>query len=455
MSLDAIARDWMSAALVPQPIGAVVEVAGTIIQIAMTGAALGDVVAIDTVDRSAPPFGGAARREQVPARDHERRHEVLCEVVGFRDRTLLAIPLTPARRIAPGAPVRLRGAMSTLAAGDALIGRLLDPFGKPLDGRPAPRCNERVPLDGGALPVDARGQVDKRFETRVRAIDALLTCGQGQRVGIFAGAGCGKSVLVEQIAGHADADVIVVGLVGERGREVRELMQSPRRDRMVMIAATADRSPLERIRGALAATAIAEYFRDRGKNVLLVLDSLTRFAMALRELGLALGEPPATKGYPPSVFATLPRLLERVAPRRDGGSITGFYTVLVEGDDLADPVADSARSLLDAHIVLSRELASRGQFPAIDVLASASRVMRRVSTPAILALATRARESLSRRRHAQELQALGAYNPGSNPALDHAVALGDAIDTWARQAPHEPTDLEQAIRGLATALETK
>ena len=377
---------------------------------------------------------------------------VMCEIVGFRGDTLLTIPLQPARRIAPGALVRQRGAMSELPVGDALIGRLIDPFGNPLDGLPPPRCATRVALDGGALPISERAEVDARFVTGVRVIDALLTCGRGQRVGIFAGAGCGKSVLVEQIAGQADADVIVVGLIGERGREVRELMSSPRRDRMVMVAATADRSPLERVRGALAATAIAEYFRDRGKNVLLVLDSLTRFAMALRELGLALGEPPATKGYPPSVFATLPRLLERCAPRAGGGSITAFYTVLVEGDDLSDPVADSARSLLDAHIVLSRDLAARGQFPAVDILASASRVARRVASATILAFATRSRDQLARRKQAQELQALGAYTPGVNPVLDGALAIGDRIDSWARQTPHEASDFDTTVRSLGAAL---
>lgn len=433
MTLDTLLataiRRWQSTTLEPQPIGAVIEVAGTIVQIAMTGVALGAVVAIEAEDGEVP-----------------------CEVVGFQDRTLLAIPLSPARRIMPGATVRMRGALAAVAVGDELIGRLVDPFGTPLDGRPPPRCPDRVPLDTPALPIHDRGQVDTRFDTKVRAIDGMLTCGRGQRVGIFAGAGCGKSVLVEQIAAHAEADVIVVGLVGERGREVRELMESPRRDRMVMVAATADRSPLERVRGALAATAIAEYFRDRGRNVLLVLDSLTRFAMALREIGLALGEPPATKGYPPSVFATLPRLLERVAPRREGGSITAFYTVLVEGDDLSDPVADSARSLLDAHIVLSRELAGRGQFPAIDLLASASRVARHVSTPAVQAIAGRAREVLSRRRQAQELQSLGAYTPGANTALDQALAMGEALDAWVRQSPHEPSTYDTTIRGLAAAL---
>ncbi|HUJ57873.1 MAG TPA: FliI/YscN family ATPase [Kofleriaceae bacterium] len=420
----AIASWWL-----PQPLGEVVEIAGTLVQIAMTGAALGEVVEIE---------GEAGN--------------VKCEVVGFRGRTLLAIPLQPARRIAPGATVRLRGAMAGIPAGDALKGRLIDPFGEPLDGLPPPACAHRAALDAPALAIELRGQVDRRFDTGVRAIDGMLSCGRGQRVGIFAGAGCGKSVLVEQIASQADADVIVVGLVGERGREVRELMTSARRDKMVIVAATADRSPLERVRGALAATAIAEHFRDRGGNVLLVLDSLTRFAMALRELGLALGEPPATKGYPPSVFATMPRLLERVAPRAGGGSITGFYTVLVEGDDLADPVADSARSLLDAHIVLSRDLAARGHFPAIDVLASASRVARRVAPPPLLDLAIRAREQLARRRQAQELQALGAYVPGANAPLDHALAVGERIDAWARQPPHEPSTHDATVRGLAAAV---
>lgn len=423
--LTVLVEQWTA----PRPLGRVLEVAGTIIQIAMTGAELGDIVTIESA------VG-----------------EVMCEVVGFRGDTLLAIPLQPARRIAPGARVRIHDALSELQAGDALIGRVIDPFGTPLDAGPTPRCSARIPLDGGALPVDERGQVDDRFDTGVRVIDGLLTCGRGQRIGIFAGAGCGKSVLVEQIASQADADVIVIGLVGERGREVRELMASPRRDRMVIVAATADRSPLERVRGAQAATAIAEYFRDRGKNVLLVLDSLTRFAMALRELGLALGEPPATKGYPPSVFATLPRLLERVAPRAGGGAITAFYTVLVEGDDLSDPVADSARSLLDAHIVLSRELAGRGHVPAVDVLASASRVARRVASATTLALATRARDQLSRRRQAQELQALGAYSPGANAVLDTALAVGERIDGWARQRPDERSHVETTLRGLAAAV---
>lgn len=427
MNFASLVSSWTT----PQPLGSVVEIAGTIVQVAMQGGRLGDILEIESAT------GGIA-----------------AEVVGFRaaQKTLLAIPLSPAKQIAPGARVRLKPAIATLPVGDALIGRLIDPFGVPMDGGPMPVCRDRVVVDGIGLPIEERGEVEHRFDTGVRVIDGLLTCGRGQRVGIFAGAGCGKSVLVEQIASQADADVIVVGLVGERGREVRELMGASRRDRMVIVAATADRSPLERMRGAQAATAIAEYFRDKGKNVLLVLDSLTRYCMALREVGLALGEPPATKGYPPSVFATMPRLLERVSPRAGGGAITAFYTVLVEGDDLSDPVADSARSLLDAHIVLSRDLAGRGQFPAVDILASASRVARRVAKPACVRLAGKTRDLLSRRKQAVELQALGAYVPGANQALDIALAVGERVDSWARQAPYEPTTYADTIRELAGAV---
>ena len=428
-------RSTMQAWMRPRALGHVTEVAGTLVHVAVGDhdvAELGDVMEVETVAGGVP-----------------------CEVVGFRGSTLLCVPLAPARQIAVGACARPSGRAATVAVGDALLGRLIDPFGMPMDGKPAPRCADRVPLDGGALPIDQRGSVDKRFDTGVRVIDALLTCGRGQRIGIFAGAGCGKSVLVEQIASQAAADVIVMGLVGERGREVVELLGSHRRDKMVIVAATSDRSPLERLRGATAATAIAEYFRDRGKNVLLVIDSLTRFCMATREIGLALGEPPATKGYPPSVFANMPRLLERVAPRANGGSITAFYTVLVEGDEMSDPIADSARSLLDAHIVLSRDLAGRGHFPAVDLLASASRVARRVAAPSAIGLATRARELLAQRKQATELQALGAYTPGANPALDVALAKGVRVDGWARQAPEEASTYDVALTGLAAALEDK
>jgi FliI/YscN family ATPase len=423
---------FSAAASAFQPLGTVQELTGLVVAASLDGGRIGDVVEIETADRPLP-----------------------CEVVGFRGKTLLAIPLEPSRAIAPGATVRPRSALATVPAGDAILGRLIDPFGHPLDGKPAPVATFRCRLDGNALPIEHRAEVDDRFDTGVRVIDGLLTCGRGQRVGIFAGAGCGKSVLVEQIASQCEADVVVVGLIGERGREVRELLGAMRRPGApptVIVAATSDRSPLERVRGAMASTAIAEYFRDRGKNVVLIIDSLTRFAMALRELGLALGEPPATKGYPPSVFATMPRLLERVSPRAGGGSITGFYTVLVEGDDLSDPIADAARSLLDAHIVLSRELAGRGHFPAIDVLASASRVSHRVSDAAAAQLASRARDALARRRQVHELQALGAYT-GGNAQFDASLALGDRLDQWARQRRDDRSPYSETMRGLAGALE--
>jgi flagellum-specific ATP synthase len=410
--------------------GRVIEVTGLIVHLTSFAVRVGDIVEISTDDGP-----------------------LACEVVGFRGDDLMAVPLGPARAIRPGAPVWRSGARSQVAVGDELLGRFIDPFGEPLDGEPAPRAAGRAPIDGRPLPIAERAQVDRRFATGVRVIDGLLPCGRGQRVGIFAGAGCGKSVLVEQIAAHADADVVVIGLIGERGREVRELMASPRRGRMVAVVATADRSPLERVRGAATACAIAEHFRSRGKEVLLVIDSLTRYAMALREIGLSLGEPPATKGYPPSVFAAMPRLLERVAPAAAGGAITGFFTVLVEGDDLSDPIADSARSLLDAHVVLSRDLADRGHFPAIDVLASASRVARRVATPEACALADRARGVLSERRAALDLQALGAYAPGANPALDRALAIGARIDTWAKQPPDVAVPWPDSLRRLTAALD--
>jgi len=412
--------------------GRVLEISGLIVHITGFPVAIGDVVEVACDGAPLP-----------------------CEVIGFRGDDLLAVPLGPPRALRPGAAAWRSGARSQVAVGEGLLGRFVDPFGVPIDGGPKPVAIDRVPVEGLPLAIADRAQVDSRFATGVRVIDGILPCGRGQRVGIFAGAGCGKSVLVEQIASHSDAEVVVVGLIGERGREVRELMASPRRDRMVAVVATADRSPLERVRGAAVASAVAEYFRSKGKAVLLVIDSLTRYAMALREIGLSLGEPPATKGYPPSVFAALPRLLERVAPSATGGAITGFYTVLVEGDDLSDPIADAARSLLDAHIVLSRDLADRGQFPAVDVLASASRVARRVATPEACAVADRARAALALRRQAMELQALGAYVPGSNPELDRALATGQRLDAWTRQRPDESTPWTESLRRLAAALEEK
>lgn len=380
---------------------------------------------------------------------------VLAEVVGFRAGAGLLMPYGSIEGVRPGARVRVRGGGATLGVGPELIGRVIDPFGEPLDGLPRPHTADVLPLERAAPAPHERRPIQEPFETGVRVVDGLLTAGRGQRVGLFAGAGVGKTVLIRQIATQAKADVKVIALIGERGCEVADVMHEFDLDSSVLVVATSDRSPLERARGALAATSIAESFAAEGKDVLLVVDSLTRYAMARREVGLAAGELPATKGYPPSVFALLPQLLERVAPLRSGGSITGFYTVLVEGDDLSDPVADSARSLLDGHIVLSRDLAARGHFPAVDVLPSASRVMRQVCEPDALTLAGDARALLAQRSEVEDLRRLGAYQPGQNPQFDEVLALGQRLDGWSTQAADEASDRACALQGLATALGRK
>jgi flagellum-specific ATP synthase len=410
-------------------LGRVARVTGLLVEAHVPSGRISDIVAIDR-------DGGSVQGE----------------IVGFRDDLSLLIPLSDVRGIAPGALVRKTGLVADIPASDALLGRAIDPFGIPVDGGPPVLASGRVPVDRAAPAVSGRAQIKERFDTGVRAIDALLTCGRGQRVGLFAGAGVGKTILIRQIASQSSADIIVIGLIGERGCEVRDVLEGGIEKKTVVVSATSDRSPMERARGARAATALAEYFRDRGENVLLIVDSLTRYAMALREIGLASGEPPATKGYPPSVFAELPRLLERVAPSRAGGSITAFYTVLVEGDDLADPVADSARSLLDGHIVLSRNLAARGHFPAIDVLASASRVARQVTPVEVQAIADRARSILASKREVDELRSLGAYTPGTSPEHDEALVLGAAIAGWSRQKPHEVSTFQGAIATLKEQL---
>jgi flagellum-specific ATP synthase len=415
----------------PQRFGRVARVVGGNVEAHLPEARVGDVVEILCGDV-----------ESVPG-----------QVVGFADRHAVILPFSDVRGLSVGARVARRGSAGEVPVGDALVGRIVDAFGRPLDGRPRPQTTSRVPIDGAGPPLASRRKVDRRFDTGVRVIDGLLTLGRGQRAGIFAGAGVGKTVLIRQILEQSAADVCVVGLIGERGVEVHDFMGSSALSRCVVVAETSDRSPLERMRGAQAATAIAEWFRDRGKHVLLVIDSLTRFCMALREIGLAAGELPATKGYPPSVFAQMPRLLERVAPLAAGGSITALYTVLVEGDDLSDPVADSARSLLDGHIVLSRALAERGHFPAVDLLSSTSRVMHKVSAPEAQAVTERARGLVAARREVEELRSLGAYAPGSYPLYDQALAFGERFDRWARQRGDERSDYAATIGALGATLE--
>jgi flagellum-specific ATP synthase len=344
-----------------------------------------------------------------------------------------------------------------VAVDGTLLGRVTDAFGAPLDGGPIPTCRGRVALRAAPPPAMSRRPIHEALETGVRALDALLPLGRGQRVGLFAGTGVGKSTLLGMLCRHADADVIVVGLIGERGREVgdfvRNALGAEGLARAVVVAATGDEPPLVRVRGALRATAIAEHFRAQGKRVLLLMDSVTRFAMALREASLAAGEPPLTKGYTPSVFAALPSLLERAGTDEGEGSITAIYTVLVEGDDLNDPIADAVRGVLDGHIVLSRKLADRGLFPAVDLLRSVSRLAPDICTPAHLADSARVRGALAAWEDAADLVQIGAYVTGSDPRVDRARAAMPRIESVLRQGLTERASRPHALAALRSAAE--
>ncbi len=346
-----------------------------------------------------------------------------------------------------------------LPVGSGLLGRVVDAHGKPLD-RLGPLVQVRTePMARRAINAMDRDPVRQPLDTGVRAINALLTVGRGQRLGLFAGTGVGKSVLLGMMARYTEADVIVVGLIGERGREVKEfiedILEEEGRARSVVVAAPADAPPLVRMQGANYATAIAEHFRDRGQHVLLLMDSLTRYAMAQREIALAIGEPPATKGYPPSVFAKLPGLVERSGNGLSGvGSITAFYTVLTEGDDPQDPIADAARGILDGHVVLSRELAEAGHFPAIDVERSISRVMTNVASREQVVAARRARQLLARYSKARDLIQLGAYVPGHDAELDQAVRLHPKLNTLLQQDMHEPATLDDSFARLGEVIDS-
>jgi flagellum-specific ATP synthase len=373
------------------------------------------------------------------------------EVVGFRDDLALLYPLGDLAGVRHGDRVRLRHTTHWLAVGASLLGRVVDALGKPMDGGEPLRLGQRVPLRRRPPSPVERPRIDSALSTGVRAIDGLLTCGKGQRLGIFAGSGVGKSVLLGMMARYTAADVNVIALIGERGREVNEFIQ---RDlgpqglaRSVVVVATSDEPALLRTRAAETATAIAEFFRDQGKDVLLLMDSVTRFALAGREIGLAAGEPPATRGYPPSVFAALPKLVER-AGRSTKGTITGFYSVLVEGDDPNEPIADCVRGLLDGHIWLSRKLATRGHYPAIDVLQSISRLMTDVGTPPQLAAATAVRRLLSVLSEHEDLISIGAYRPGANATLDLAIAAREEMQQYLQQAVAEKSSVESASAAL-------
>jgi len=364
----------------------------------------------------------------------------LAEVVGFRNHHVLLMPLGELHGIHPGSEVIALGSSFQAPVGEALMGRVIDALGEPLDDFGPIDTDRRVSLNFQPPHPLKRQRITECFQTSVKALDTFIPCGRGQRLGIFAGSGVGKSTLLGMIASRADADVNVIALIGERGREVREFMEKDLdengRRKSVVIVATSNQPAITRLKGAFMAMAIAEHFRDTGKNVLLMMDSVTRFAMAQREIGLAVGEPPATRGYTPSVFSLLPQLLER-AGAGEVGSITGLFTVLVEADDMNDPIADAVRSILDGHIVLTRELATQNHYPAIDVLESVSRLTRDLTTPEQQKLAARARESLATYRKNQDLINIGAYPLGTNPAIDQSIHVNEPLKKFLRQAVGE------------------
>jgi len=429
MHIDAVAQiqETMTAEL----LGSVVESVGMTAVVADFPAPVGAVVRIDC-DGSSDVDG---------------------EVVGFRGGLSIVYLLSAATGVRRGDRVRLLRTSSSLRVGDGLLGRVIDARGQCIDGRPQPMLKDRIRRDRLPPPPMDRPRIRQPLATGISAIDALLTCGCGQRVGLFSGAGVGKSVLLGMMARYTKADVIVIGLVGERGREVKEFID---RDlgpqglaRSVVVVATSDEPALTRVHAASTATAVAEYFRDQGCEVLLLVDSITRVALAQREIGLAAGEPPTTRGYPPSTFALLPRLVER-AGRSRRGSITAFYTVLVEGDDETEPVADAVRGLLDGHVWLSRKLASRGYYPAIDVLASISRLMNDITDARQQAAAQTIRQLLATYAEHEELLSIGAYRRGTNRIVDVAVDMRDSIEGLLRQKINETLSFDNVVEKLIT-----
>ncbi|WP_062137939.1 FliI/YscN family ATPase [Demequina aestuarii] len=420
------------AAAAPELVGTVSQVLGLSVEVAGLPGAVGDLVRIDA--------GGPAG--------------TLAEVVAATPTALRCMPLAPVEGLRVGLHARATGNALTVPTGPRLLGRVLDGLGRPMDGRPLAQPGSpipRVPVAGSAPDALDRMRVDTPLSLGVRAMDTLITVGRGQRMGLFAGSGVGKSSLLSMIARGTDAQVSVIALIGERGREVREFIEDDLGPdglaRSVVVVATSDQPAMVRLRAAFVATRIAEEFRAGGGDVVLMMDSLTRVAMAQREIGLSVGEPPATRGYPPSTFSVLAQLLER-AGTAARGSVTGIYTVLVEGDDHNEPVADAARSILDGHVVLTRELATAGHFPAIDVLGSVSRVASRVTNPAQQSLALRLRRVLAARRRAQDLLDVGAYAAGSDPLVDAAVTHAGAIDAFLRQDLDAPDGTAVAWEGL-------
>jgi flagellum-specific ATP synthase len=422
------------AARVTETCGRVVQLIGLVIESEGPMAALGEVCRI-----------------------HSTRHDgsMLAEVVGFRNHHLLLMPLGEMHGIHPGSEVIATGAPLRVTVGSALKGRVIDGLGRPIDGRGPVLSEHTVGLNLAPPHPLTRQRIHGVFQTGIKSIDTFMPCGRGQRLGIFAGSGVGKSTLLGMMASQADADVNVIALIGERGREVREFLERDLDERgrrkSVVIVATSNEPGLNRVKGAFLAMAVAEYFRDEGQNVLLMMDSVTRFAMAQREIGLAVGEPPTSRGYTPSVFSLLPQLLER-AGTGERGSITGLFTVLVEADDMNDPIADATRSILDGHVVLTRELATQNHYPAVDVLESVSRLNRDLLQSAQINLTATGREHLATYRKNQDLINIGAYPAGSNPAIDQAIVLHEPLNRFLRQGVDEGFTTTQSWSLLEKAL---
>lgn len=419
---------------VVQSHGRVVQLIGLVIESQGPAAAVGELVRIES-----------------PRHDTK----TLAEVVGFRNHHLLLMPLGDIHGIHVGSEVVATGRPLQCPVGPGLLGRVVDGLGRPLDGQGPLAATEWVPVRNSPPHPLKRQRIEQPFATGIRAIDTFVPCGRGQRMGIFAGSGVGKSTLLGMIASRAEADVNVIALIGERGREVREFLErdldEAGRRKSVVVVATSNDPALARVKGAFLAMAMAEYFRDTGHNVLLLMDSVTRLAMAQREIGLAVGEPPATRGYTPSVFSMLPQLLER-AGMGEHGSITGLFTVLVEADDMNDPIADAARAILDGHIVLTRELATQNHYPAIDVLESVSRLSRDLYTAEQRELVARARDLLATYRRHQDLITIGAYPPGTNAAVDEAVRLHEPLRRFLRQQVDEVAPPAASWAALAETL---
>ena len=413
------AVERVRSARITETCGRVVQLIGLVVESEGPAAAVGEVCRIQS-----------ARHDG----------ETLAEVVGFRNHHLLLMPLGEIRGIHPGSEVIATGAPMRVSVGSALKGRVIDGLGKPIDGLGPIVTEQTVGLDMRPPHPLKRQRIHEVFQTGIKALDTFIPCGRGQRLGIFAGSGVGKSTLLGMMASQAEADVNVIALIGERGREVREFIErdldEQGRRKSVVVVATSNEPALNRVKGAFLAMAIAEHFRDAGQNVLMMMDSVTRFAMAQREIGLAVGEPPTSRGYTPSVFSLLPQLLER-AGTGEQGSITGLFTVLVEADDMNDPIADSVRSILDGHVVLTRELATQNHYPAIDVLQSVSRLNRDLLSKPQLDLTATAREILAVHRRNEDLINIGAYPAGSNPSIDRAISLHEPLNQFLRQGVSE------------------